>query len=67
VQLQERLFVRDAHEHAIHLGNEFEAEAVTLRLVPDIYLALVIDNRARQVLGHRLLDLRNLYGLNSEA
>ncbi len=33
----------------------------------DIYLVLVIDNRARAVLGHRLLDLQKLYGLKSEA
>ncbi len=46
----------DRHTHVLFAFGE-----------PDIYLALVIDNRARQVLGHRLLDLRKLYGLKSEA
>ena len=30
---------------------------------PDTYLAVVVDNRAKCVLGHRVLDFRALYGL----
>jgi hypothetical protein len=33
---------------------------------PDTYLVLVVDNHARQVLGHRILDLRELYGLKDD-
>ena len=30
---------------------------------PDVYLAVIVDNDAERVLGHRLLDFRALYGL----
>jgi hypothetical protein len=33
----------------------------------NIFLAIVLNATAKQVLGHRLLDLSSMYGLNAQA